>query len=364
MDPHLLRTYVSVARLASFSAAARELGYTQSAVSQHVAALEADLGMPLLSRRPVAPTPAGERLLEHAGSLLLRLDAARADLARFAAPPRETLTLAAAPLALHPWILAALPATGVTVRTLPRDEVPAAVATGAADLGLVDGLTAPSDPLRLPDVAPLTARPVAEEQLVVVLPADHPLAGRGGAGAPGGAGRAGSSESGSGSYGSSSASSSDSISGTSVRSSTSTTSSSSGDPGVPGLPDALPALPGLPGLDLADLVDARWLDAPDAGFPLDRLRAAHGGPAGRGFRTALRYEGTDARTLTALAAAGHGLALLPASAAGLGVPGAAFVPLAAPRLVHRTELLHGGREPAGPAAELARRLGTRTAAGR
>ncbi|MET8507036.1 LysR family transcriptional regulator, partial [Streptomyces sp. NPDC004787] len=116
MDPHLLRTYVTVARLGSFSAAARELGYTQSAVSQHIAALETDLGLALLGRRPVAPTPAGARLLEHAGSLLLRLDAARADLARYAAPPRRTLTLAAAPLALHPRVLAALPATGVTLR--------------------------------------------------------------------------------------------------------------------------------------------------------------------------------------------------------------------------------------------------------
>ncbi|MFE5297941.1 LysR family transcriptional regulator [Streptomyces sp. NPDC056632] len=296
MDPHLLRTYVAVARHASFSEAARDLGYTQSAVSQHVAALEADLGLPLLTRRPVAPTAAGERLLEHAGSLLLRLDAARADLARFAAAPRETLTLAAAPLALHPDVLAALPATGVTLRTLPRDEIPAAVAVGEADLGLVDGLTASSDPLRLPDVAPLTARRVAEEPLAVVLPAGHPLAGR-------------------------------------------------------------------TGLDLADLVDARWLDAPGAGLPLDRLRAVHGGPAGHGFRTALRYDGTDARTLATLAAAGHGLALLPAFAVA-GVPGAVPVPLAAPRLVHRTELLHTGREPDGPAAELARRLATRPTAGR
>ncbi|MEV5342901.1 LysR family transcriptional regulator, partial [Streptomyces sp. NPDC052676] len=63
MDPHLLRTYVTVARLASFSAAARELGYTQSAVSQHIAALEQDLGAPLLTRRPVTPTAAGERLI-------------------------------------------------------------------------------------------------------------------------------------------------------------------------------------------------------------------------------------------------------------------------------------------------------------
>ncbi|MGW5425133.1 LysR family transcriptional regulator [Streptomyces sp. NPDC003943] len=301
MDPHLLRTFVAVARLASFSEAARDLGYTQSAVSQHIAALEADLGLPLLTRRPVAPTPAGERLLEHAGSLLLRLDAARVDLARFAAAPRGTLTLVASPLALHPRVLAALPATGVTLRTLPRDEVPAAVAVGEADLGLVDGLAAPSDPLRLPDVAPLTVRAVAEEPLAVVLPDGHPLAAR---------------------------------------------------------------RPGRrPGLDLADLVDARWLDAPDAGFPLDRLRAVHGGPAGHGFRTALRYEGTDARTLAALAAAGHGLALLPASAAA-GVPGAVPVPLAAPRLVHRTELLYAGAEPAGPAAQLTRHLSLRAPNGR
>ncbi|MFD7325167.1 LysR family transcriptional regulator [Streptomyces sp. NPDC059875] len=288
MDPHHLRTFAAVARLASFSEAARELGYTQSAVSQHIAALENDLGLPLLGRRPVVPTAAGERLLEHAGSLLLRLDAARAELARFAAAPRETLTLAAAPLALHPRTLAALPAVGVTLRAMPRDEVPAAVATGEADLGLVDGLAAPSDPLRLPDVAPLTAVRVAEEPLAVVLPAGHPLAGR-------------------------------------------------------------------PGLRLADLVDARWLDAPDAGFPLDRLRTAHGGPAGHGFRTALRYEGTDTRTLGALAAAGHGLTLLPLSFAA-AIAGAVAVPLSAPRLVHRTELLHAGTEPDGPAAELARRL--------
>ncbi|MGW6568077.1 LysR family transcriptional regulator [Streptomyces sp. NPDC054975] len=288
MDPHHLRTFVTVARLASFSEAARALGYTQSAVSQHIAALENDLGLPLLGRRPVVPTPAGERLLEHAGSLLLRLDAARADLARFAAAPPETLTLAASPLAVHPRTLAALPAAGVTLRILPREEVAAAVATGAADLGLVDGPAAPSDPLRLPDVAPLTATRVTEEPLAVVLPVGHPLAAR-------------------------------------------------------------------PGLRLADLVDARWLDAPEAGVPLDRLRAAHGGPAGQGFRTALRHEGTDSRVVGALAAAGHGLTLLPVSLAA-AVTGAVAVPLIAPRLVHRVELLHTGTEPDGPAAELARRL--------
>ncbi|WP_405934289.1 LysR family transcriptional regulator [Streptomyces longwoodensis] len=178
MDPHLLRTYVTVARLASFSAAARALGYTQSAVSQHIAALEQDLGAALLTRRPVAPTPAGERLLEHAEPLLLRLDAARADVVRMAAAPAFGLTLAASATALGARVLAALPPAGVTVRVLARDAVPAAVAAGTADLGLVDGLAAPSDPLRLPDVAPLTTYGVAEEPVCVLLPAAHPLAHR------------------------------------------------------------------------------------------------------------------------------------------------------------------------------------------
>ena len=66
MDVRLVKTFVVVARCASFSEAARELGYTQSAVSQQVAALERDLGVALLHRRPVALTSAGTRLLEHA----------------------------------------------------------------------------------------------------------------------------------------------------------------------------------------------------------------------------------------------------------------------------------------------------------
>ncbi|MFJ7046545.1 LysR family transcriptional regulator [Streptomyces sp. NPDC101112] len=284
MDPHLLRTYVTVARLASFSEAARELGYTQSAVSQHIAALEQDLGAALLTRRPVGPTAAGERLLEHAGPLLLRLDAARADVVRMASAPEHGLTLAVTPTALGPRTVAALPAAGVTLRALARADIPAAVATGAADLGLVDGLAAPSDPLRLPDVAPLTTYGVAEEPVCVLLPAAHPLARR-------------------------------------------------------------------PGLRLADLVDARWLDAPGAGLPLDRLHTAGG--AG-GVRTALRYEGTDLRTLTTLAAAGHGLTVLPHSFT-TDVPGAVAVPLVEPRLVHRTELIHGAAL-RGPAATLAREL--------
>jgi DNA-binding transcriptional LysR family regulator len=75
VEAQLLRTFVAVARLGSFSAAAVELGYTQAAVSQQIAALESDLKTQLLNRRPVTPTGAGARLLEHAEPILLRLDA-------------------------------------------------------------------------------------------------------------------------------------------------------------------------------------------------------------------------------------------------------------------------------------------------
>lgn len=99
MDPHLLRTFVTVVRLGSFSAAATELGYTQAAVSQQIATLETDLKVTLLTRRPVTPTEAGARLLEHADPILLRLDAARADMDRLALAPQGRLDVGLTPFA-------------------------------------------------------------------------------------------------------------------------------------------------------------------------------------------------------------------------------------------------------------------------
>jgi DNA-binding transcriptional LysR family regulator len=156
MDPHLLRTFVTVCRRGSFSAAARELGYTQSAVSQHIATLETDLGAILLQRRPVAATDIGVRLLEHAGPLLLRLDAARADIARLTAAPAARIVIGASPLALTPRFARTLaelrqqhPRMAVTVRVLGREAIPGEVATAALDLGVIDGMAAPWVPADL-----------------------------------------------------------------------------------------------------------------------------------------------------------------------------------------------------------------------
>ena len=85
----------AVARTRSFGRAARELGYTQSAVSQQIAQLEQIVGQRLFDRpggpRRVEPTEAGELLLGHADAIVARLDAARADMAALAEGAAGTL---------------------------------------------------------------------------------------------------------------------------------------------------------------------------------------------------------------------------------------------------------------------------------
>jgi DNA-binding transcriptional LysR family regulator len=77
-DIFALRLYTRVARLGSFSAAARECGLSQSQVSRIIADLEADLGTRLLSRstRAVVPTEAGTEFLSRMESILAALDEA------------------------------------------------------------------------------------------------------------------------------------------------------------------------------------------------------------------------------------------------------------------------------------------------
>jgi DNA-binding transcriptional LysR family regulator len=136
--------------------------------------LEADVGAVLLSRRPVAPTEAGARLLEHAEPILLRLDAARADVARVAAGPPRQLRIGTTPLAAGFAAELVAPALAVTVRVGAREAIARAVATGELDAGVVDGVAAAGDPLRLPEGARVTS--FIEEPLAVAVEHGHPLA--------------------------------------------------------------------------------------------------------------------------------------------------------------------------------------------
>src|SRR4249919_1934284 len=82
LDVRRLRLLREVALRGSIAAAAESLDFTPSAVSQQLAKLEVEAGVPLLDRGPksVRLTPAGWRLVEHAEAVLERLAEAEADL--------------------------------------------------------------------------------------------------------------------------------------------------------------------------------------------------------------------------------------------------------------------------------------------
>ncbi len=149
-----------------------------------MAALEQELGQVLVHRRPVRPTPAGERLAEHAARILLRLDVARSELSRLGDVSGE-VRVGACPLAAPDLLAAALrdlravrPLLRVTVRSADPRSAVADVASGNVDAVLVDGITAPDEPLHLADAGLLSSTAMAETPLVVTLAADHPLRGR------------------------------------------------------------------------------------------------------------------------------------------------------------------------------------------
>ncbi|BBK38860.1 LysR family transcriptional regulator [Allostella sp. ATCC 35155] len=83
LDPLLLRSFIAVARAGTISAAAQQVGRTQSAVSMQMRRLEAVVGQPILYRTGagVALTAAGDRLLRHAERILVAQDEALADVA-------------------------------------------------------------------------------------------------------------------------------------------------------------------------------------------------------------------------------------------------------------------------------------------
>ncbi|WP_181787295.1 LysR family transcriptional regulator [Streptomyces phytophilus] len=181
MDTAWLEVFRAVARHGSFTAAGGELGFTQSAVSRQIAALEAEFGAPLFDRLPrgVRLTQQGRHALGHAEAALDRLSDARRDLAaldRLAAGRLRLGSFATADAALVPRALAAFAADhpGVLVTHVEgysRDHV-AALAAGALDLALVSGYPEQVAAYEAVELAHLLDDPV-----LVALPAGHRLAG-------------------------------------------------------------------------------------------------------------------------------------------------------------------------------------------
>jgi DNA-binding transcriptional LysR family regulator len=179
MDPRRLLTFRIVASRRSFSHAARELSLSQPSVSQQVAALERELGVRLLDRRPggLRVTPAGAVLLEHADAIAGRLQLARTQLAEIAGSERATLRLGAFPTALASLVPAAV-AQLEGARVIVEEGASGALAerVRAGELHLAVSFQDAAEPRREP--AGLERHDLLRETFLVALAPGHPLAGR------------------------------------------------------------------------------------------------------------------------------------------------------------------------------------------
>ena len=181
LDLKRLRVLREVAEQGSFSAAADELHVSQSAVSQQIAALEAEVGVPLLVRLRGGPqlTDAGTLLVSHADAAICRLEEAERELSELAglgsgelrmtsfSSANATLVTRAARRfhELHPGVRLSL------TEADPEDSLPA-LKRGGTDLVLaydfeLDEIGGDRD---------LVLTHLLDEEMHVALPPDHPLA--------------------------------------------------------------------------------------------------------------------------------------------------------------------------------------------
>ncbi|MEO3978696.1 LysR substrate-binding domain-containing protein [Streptomyces sp. CAU 1734] len=175
-----LRLLVTVADTGSFTGAAARLSYTQSAVSRRIASLEQRAGGPLFERLPrgVRLSPAGRALYRHAVDVLERLARAERELAAIHAGRGGALRVGAFATAHVSLVPAALrefrrarPEVEVDVVEGRSDALMRRLAEGALDLAVVSDY-----PSGLPSAEGVTAAPLLEDEILVVLARTHPLA--------------------------------------------------------------------------------------------------------------------------------------------------------------------------------------------
>jgi DNA-binding transcriptional LysR family regulator len=284
LDVRRLRLLHELARLGTIAAVADALTYTPSAVSQQLAVLEREAGLPLLRRsgRRVVLTAVGERLAEHAGRVLAVLEQAESELAAARTELTGQLRIGAYPVAVRTLLPSALVALGaehpgleLMVTELDPVAVPAALRTGALDIALVHEYDyAPSEP----DPA-VDSEPLLSETIYLATPSA--------AGAPG----------------------------------------AGADPGDP----------------VGRCRDRQWIvSSPDTLCYLMAVRLCHAS----GFSPRIRHYADDFATVLALVAAGQGVALVPELAAANPPDGVVLTPLPARRHSRIAYRAGAGRHPA------------------
>jgi DNA-binding transcriptional LysR family regulator len=182
LDVRRMRVLREVALRGSFSAAAEALSFTQSAVSQQIAALEREAGATLVQRsaRGVRLTEAGEAVVRHAEAIMARLAEAEAELEAIAGLRGGRLRMASfesAAATLMPPAIAAFraehPAVELSMSLAePESSVPL-LRSGDIDLALVFDSAGPEA------AGDGIARVhLLEDPMYLALPLDHPLAHR------------------------------------------------------------------------------------------------------------------------------------------------------------------------------------------
>jgi DNA-binding transcriptional LysR family regulator len=175
-----LKVLKEVAYRGSLSSAADALSYTQSAISQQIAALESEAGMALLERHPrgVSLTAAGQTLVGHAEGILARLDAAEAALSEIAGLRGGRLRMASFPTAgatLMPLAIATFrashPAVELTLVEAEPEEIVPRLRAAELDLALLFEFA--SESLLGED---MTRAELLVDPMYLALPPNHRLA--------------------------------------------------------------------------------------------------------------------------------------------------------------------------------------------
>ena len=287
LDVKRLRVLREVAEQGSFSAAADALNFTQSAVSQQIAALERETGTTLLQRGTGGArlTDAGRALVAHTEVILARLDDAERELAAIAGLKGGRVRLASFPSAGATLVTEAVsmyrqrhPDVELSLSEGEPHEAVPRLKRGDFDVAVVfeDSFRTGAEPL-----AGLDCVHLLDDPLCVVVPADHPFAGR-------------------------------------------------------------------KAIRLADLAGEAWVAGCGGGACQEMVVDACGRA---GFEPKVAFESDDHNVLVGLVASGVGVALLPALAVRTAQPGVAVRPVAGATPIRRIHAARSADAYCSPATE-------------
>src|SRR5882672_1172072 len=178
IDLVTLRLFIAVCDEGNIARAADRENIVASAVSRRIAAIEEDIGAPLLmrGRRGIKPSAAGETFLRQAREVLQAMDRLHAELSDFASGVHGHVRVVATPAVLAEEIaedigsfLEKCPRVGVSTDERVSPEVVRAVREGAADVGVLWDAS---------DLSNLKVEPYRRDQLCFAVRAGHPLATR------------------------------------------------------------------------------------------------------------------------------------------------------------------------------------------